>query len=73
MVFKSEDTPYRMWAEPARIARYEKFFGPGVVASVEKVDAAKRLVAIKLVTGERKPEDSLPSASKEAESVGSEF
>jgi len=56
MVFKSEDTPYRMWADPQRVGRYEKFFGPGVRARVEKIDAAKRLVAIKLITGEAKPE-----------------
>lgn len=55
MVFKSDDTPYRLWVEPQRIERYEKFFGPGVRARVEKVDAAKRLVAITLLTGDAKP------------------
>jgi len=53
MVFKSEDTPYNTWAEPERVLYYDKFFGPGVYAKVEKIDSARRLVAIKLITGER--------------------
>ena len=69
MVFKSEDTPYRTWAEPERVARYEKFFGPGVRAAVEKVDAAKRLVAIKLITGEAKPVKEEAPVSADAEKV----
>lgn len=67
MIFKSDETPYRMWAEPERVNRYERFFGPGVRARVEKVDAAKRLVAITLLTGEgKKEEEKAAVASEEA-------
>jgi len=52
MVFQSIDTPYKVWADPARLRRYETFFGPGVNAEVVKVSKEERLVAIKLVTGE---------------------
>lgn len=54
MIFQSEDTPYKIWVDPLRVQYYEKFFGPGVTARVEKVNAAERLVAITLKTGERK-------------------
>lgn len=68
MIFKSDETPYRMWAEPERVNRYERFFGPGVRARVEKVDAAKRLVAITLLTGEgKKEEEKAAVASEEAQ------
>ena len=33
-----------------RVQRYSKFFGPGVYAEVSKVDAEKRIVALKLTT-----------------------
>jgi hypothetical protein len=40
-----------MWADERRVKKYETFFGPGVSASVVKVDAEQRLVGIRLVTG----------------------
>jgi hypothetical protein len=51
MQFQSKDTPFTTWADPARIRRYESFFG-GVNAEVIKVSKEERLVAIKLTTGE---------------------
>jgi hypothetical protein len=51
MVWQSVDTPYKMWADERRVKKYETFFGPGVSASVVKVDAEQRLVGIRLVTG----------------------
>ena len=48
--FQSLETPYKVWSEPERVQRYSKFFGPDVIASVYKLDAEKRIVALKLVT-----------------------
>lgn len=64
MIFKSDDTPYRVWVEPERLARYDKFFGPDVWAQVEKVDAQRRLVAIKLTTGQRPATSSQQAAAQ---------
>jgi hypothetical protein len=50
MVWQSIDTPYKMWAEERRLAKYETFFGPGVTANVVKIDAEQRLVGIQLTT-----------------------
>ena len=50
MTFQSAETPFKVWNDPDRVQRYTRFFGPGVVATVEKRDAEKRLVALKLRT-----------------------
>jgi len=54
MVWQSIDTPYKMWADPRRVKKYETFFGPGVNAEVVKIDAEQRLVGVKLTTGPKK-------------------
>lgn len=46
LIFRSVATPYSDWQQ--RQQRFEKFFGPGVSAHVEKVDAKQRLVALTL-------------------------
>eukprot|EP01042_Synura_sphagnicola_P001309 gene1309-biopygen1401 len=48
--FQSLETPYKVWAEPSRVKRYETFFGPGVKAEVYKVDSDQRILALKLTT-----------------------
>lgn len=50
MIWQSQDTPYKMWADERRVKKYETFFGPGVTAEVVKVDAEQRMVGIKLTT-----------------------
>lgn len=50
MTFQSAETPYKVWANPERVRRYSKFFGPNVRAEVYKVDAKQRIVALKLTT-----------------------
>lgn len=52
MAFQSMETPYKVWADPDRVQRYVKFFGPNIATSeVIKVDKEKRIVALKLTTG----------------------
>lgn len=48
--FQSLETPYKVWSDPERVRRYCRFFGPNVLAEVEKVDANNRIVALKLTT-----------------------
>ena len=65
MSFQSMDTPYKVWAEPDRIKRYTTFFGPGIDASVVKIDSDKRIVGIKLTTTTK----DVPASSNEGSSV----
>merc|ERR1712006_55195 len=67
MTFQSAETPYKVWADPERIKRYNKFFGPGVDATVQKVDADKRIVALTLTTTTNTP--SAPAAVEAADPV----
>lgn len=75
MVFESLETPYKVWSDPERVARYARFFGPDVTAEVIKVDSAKRLVAIKLTTitsdGSAEPQPVVPAAQPFVETVTS--
>jgi hypothetical protein len=48
MTFFAPNTPYRVWKD--RAPRYARFFGPGVRATLRKVDAGKRLVQLRLLT-----------------------
>lgn len=46
--FFSVETPYKQWVE--RVERMERFFGPNISAEVEKLDDAKRLVELRLIS-----------------------
>eukprot|EP00527_Entomoneis_sp_CCMP2396_P007759 CAMPEP_0198144492 /NCGR_PEP_ID=MMETSP1443-20131203/16348_1 /TAXON_ID=186043 /ORGANISM="Entomoneis sp., Strain CCMP2396" /LENGTH=284 /DNA_ID=CAMNT_0043807899 /DNA_START=68 /DNA_END=922 /DNA_ORIENTATION=- len=54
LVWQSTDTPYKMWADPRRVKKYETYFGPDVNAEVVKIDAEQRLVGVRLTTGPKK-------------------
>mmetsp|Transcript_18155 Transcript_18155/g.49557 ORF Transcript_18155/g.49557 Transcript_18155/m.49557 type:complete len:286 (+) Transcript_18155:240-1097(+) len=66
MVWQSIDTPYKMWADPRRVSKYETFFGPGVNAEVVKIDAEQRLVGIRLTTGPKKVVEAEATAEETA-------
>lgn len=70
MTFQSAETPFKVWNEPDRIKRYDTFFGPGVSASVQKLDADKRIVALTLTTTTNAP-PAPAAASETADSVES--
>ena len=69
MVWQSIDTPYKMWADERRLAKYETYFGPGVTADVVKIDAEQRLVGIQLTTksSSSTPASSTPSTTNSSE------
>lgn len=53
MVWKSEDTPFRLWNSTDKINKYDIFFGPDIWSQVIKIDGQERLVGIKLTTGNK--------------------
>jgi hypothetical protein len=63
MVWQSLDTPFKMWADERRVKKYETFFGPGVTAEVVKIDAEQRLVGIRLTTGPKMVQETVPEPS----------
>jgi hypothetical protein len=50
LTFQSLETPFKVWNDPERVRRYSKFFGPNVIAQVQKVNAEERLVSLALTT-----------------------
>lgn len=50
MTFQSLETPFKVWSDPDRVKRFDKFFGPGVRSEVLKIDADKRIVGLRLIT-----------------------
>lgn len=63
LVFYSVATPWAEWQ--GKTDKFERFFGPGVSAEVEKVDSEKRLVALKLRSGKGKEGKRGEGAGKE--------
>lgn len=63
MTFQSAETPYKVWSEPDRVERFTRFFGPGVVAEVTKLDAETRMVALKLTTTKTQEAPAIAAAS----------
>ncbi len=59
MTFQSAETPFKVWNDEERVKRYTRFFGPGVIATVQKRDADKRIVALKLVTADEDAGESI--------------
>ena len=50
-----------------RVERYNKFFGPGIVAQVNKIDSANRIVDLKLTTTSKGIKPTL--VSKQVENI----
>ena len=50
MVWKSKDTPFKMWNSTEKINKYDTFFGPNIKSEVIKINSEEKLVGIKLTT-----------------------
>jgi hypothetical protein len=69
LTFQSAETPFKVWNDPERVARYPKFFGPGVTADLKKVDPKQRIVSLTLTTtskGEPAPVEPVEGVSASA-------
>jgi len=53
MLFKSKQLPYNTWSDPMKIKAFDRFFGPGVWASVYKYSKGEKIAALRLTTGKR--------------------
>ena len=60
---QSLDTPFRMWAGEARVAKYNTFFGPDVWCEVVKVSGDDKLVGVKITTGQKPADAALAPAA----------
>lgn len=63
LIFCAPETPFGLWNDERRVKKYATFFGPDVDASVIKVDAENRIVAINLVTNGGEPGSTSPPES----------
>jgi len=64
MYFESPGTPVEMWTDPLMKIKLEKFFGPGVTASVEPLDEeGKDILAVQFKTGVPAGESDAPKTS----------
>ena len=76
LAFQSLETPYKVWSDPDRVKKYSTFFGPGITASVYKMDSERRIVALKLKTNSRglatEPKEPVPTAAAEEDDDATE-
>jgi len=66
LLFQSKETPFKVWAAPEKIPKYETFFGPGVRAQVSKVNSAERILQLTLTTYDPSKAPPPPAATEEA-------
>lgn len=70
LLFDSKCLPFTVWSDPAKLATFDRFFGPGVWAEVIKHDPEKRIAMLKLTTGPRPSDKAIkPTEIKEDKEV----